>query len=166
MATSVQLIEINKRGKMAIKEEHLRTMIMDILTPLDWYSEDAEELLMMTMAVETHLGEYLTQEGGPAEGIFQMEPDTERDIHENFLQYREETANKVYSHMSMMGEDLKYNLPYQVILARVHYLRVHKPIPDKGNTEALAEYWKQYWNTEEGKGTVTKAMEKYDYYVE
>ena len=151
---------------MAIKESHLRNMIKETLTPVGWYSEDVEELLMLTMATETHLGEYLEQDGGPASGIYQIEPATEHDIHMNYLAYREEKANKVYSHMSMYGDDLKYNLPYQTILARVHYMRVSDPLPSKDDIEGLAEYWKKHWNTEEGKGTVLKAMEKYNYYVE
>ena len=150
---------------MAIKEEHLRRMIKDTLTPFNWYTPDVEELLMLTMATETHLGEYLKQEGGIAEGIYQIEPETAIDIHNNWLHYREDTANRVYSYMTMMGKDLRYNLQYQTLLARIHYLRVEEAIPDKDDVEGLAKYWKQYWNTEEGKGTVLKAMEKYEYYV-
>ena len=146
-------------------EGQLRVMVKETLKPLGMYSEEVEELLMMTMAAESHLGEYLEQVGGPASGLYQMEPKTAQDIHNNYLHYREETANKVYSFMTMMGTDLKYNLQYQTIMARLHYMRVPKEIPPKEDVEGLAEYYKTYWNTYKGKATVDGAIEKYNYYV-
>lgn len=49
---------------------------------------DVVELLLLTCAAESAMGKYIMQVGGPARGIFQMEPNTEKDIWENWLKYK------------------------------------------------------------------------------
>jgi len=80
-----------------MNKDHLRELISRVLEQLDLYSRDAVELLMLTAAAESNLGEYLRQVGrGPALGIFQMEPSTETDIWYNYLRYRSELALRMY----------------------------------------------------------------------
>jgi hypothetical protein len=50
--------------------------VLEYLHPDIPYSHEAEDLLMMIAAHESHLGEYVKQVQGPALGIYQMEPDT------------------------------------------------------------------------------------------
>ena len=38
-------------------------------------------------------------------------------------------------------------------------------LPNSYDIEGLAKYWKKYYNTEGGKGTVEKFIEKYEKYV-
>jgi len=117
--------------------------------------KNAVDLLMETCAVESDFMTYNKQIGGPALGIFQMEPDTLHDIRVNYIKYRPE-----------LREFLEGNLldvEFAIIAARIHYMRVSTPIP---STRLLrAKYWKQYYNTHLGRGTVEKYMEKAQRYL-
>ena len=73
---------------MSINKNDIREAIREVLTYLGKHSDSAEELLMLTCAVESQLGTYLKQIKGPARGIFQMEPATERDCWVNFLRMK------------------------------------------------------------------------------
>lgn len=142
----------------------LRRIIQSVLKPIGLYSADAEELLVLTAAVESKGGKYLYQIKGPARGIFQMEPRTEQCIIDNYLRYKEELDDKVKQYITGKN-DLVTNLAYQIIMARIHYLRVPAPLPDRNDVEAMAKYWKQYYNTPKGKGTVEKAIGEYYEYA-
>ncbi len=55
----------------------LRELIQLVLEEYGLYSRDAEEILMLTCAAESNMGQYIKQVGGgPALGIFQCEPNT------------------------------------------------------------------------------------------
>lgn len=146
---------------------HLRELIKTVLKDGNLDGPDATELLMMTAAVESSLGHFLEQLGeGPALGIFQMEPKTETDIWENWLQYRFDMANFIRSYIAPGGkEQLKWNLAYQILMARIHYLRVPDPLPSKDDVFAMARYWKKHYNTYKGAGTIQDAVEAYSRYV-
>jgi hypothetical protein len=148
-----------------MNREQLRMLIRSVLQELQLYSEDAEEQLMLTAAVESNLGEYIAQVGGPAQGIFQMEPATEGDIWNNYLRYKQHLAEKIKALAGESAYRLRGNLIYQIAMARVHYLRVSEPLPSRHDVEGLAQYWKDHYNTFKGKGTVEKAVEKYEVYV-
>lgn len=144
----------------------LRELIEHVLRDIDMYSESAVELLMLTAAVESNLGEYIKQKGGgPALGIFQMEPDTEDDIWFSYLYYRDAKQRIVEKYDSAGEFDLWANLGYQIVLCRFHYYRVPEPLPAADDIRGLAFYWKRYYNTRKGKGTVKKAIAKYEKYV-
>lgn len=51
-----------------------------------------------------------------------------------------------------------------VTFARLHYLRVAESVPD--DLRGQAGYWKRYYNTRLGKGTVEVYIEKWKRYVE
>jgi len=142
----------------------LRELIRTILIEADLYSEDAVELLMMTAAVESRLGYYIKQINGPARGIFQMEPATEKDLWKNYLEYRPSRAEVIARFDTSDDRDLWYNLGYQILLARMHYVRVPKPLPPHNDLFAMARYWKEFYNTYQGAGTVQKAVEAYERY--
>lgn len=145
---------------------------LQYLSPAIPYSETAVELLMMTAAHESHLGEYIAQVGGPALGIYQMEPDTHGDIYKNFLEYRKELKSNLIDITIgaivtfQPNEDLVLNLAYATAMARVHYFRVPEALPE-GNLQneetirKLAAYAKKYYNTELGKATEEDYYEAY-----
>ena len=124
------------------------------------YSEHAVELLLMTAAHESHLGTYIRQTEGPALGIYQMEPATEADTHENWIKHRKELAD--YMKMFARGS-LEWDLKYSTIMARIYYYRQPEPLPT--DTRGLAEYAKQHWNTDLGKATVEDYLEDYHRYA-
>lgn len=57
------------------------------------------------------------------------------------------------------------NLYYQTAMARCKYLMIPEPLPPADDVEALAVYWKKWYNSEAGKGTVQGAIENYNKYV-
>jgi len=145
----------------------LRELINDILDEANLNSEDATELLMLTAAVESSLGYFIKQLGkGPALGIFQMEPATERDIWENWLQYRFELANFIRLYVCPGGKNqLKWNIAYQILMCRLHYRRVAEPLPSHTDVYAMGRYWKKHYNTYQGTGTIQDAVDAYNRYV-
>ncbi|MFR5683794.1 MAG: hypothetical protein ACLUD1_07050 [Clostridia bacterium] len=144
-------------------KEQLRDLIHRVLVALDLHSEVAENLLMGTAAQESELGEYIRQLGsGTALGIFQMEPNTFKDIVYNYLQYKPDLAKKIIyvsGINALRSEYLEYNFALSICMCRVHYLRVSEPIP--ANLLGWAKYWKEYYNTRLGKGTEGEFMQNF-----
>lgn len=122
------------------------------------YSESAFNLLILTALHESYGLQYIRQKRGPALGFFQMEPATEKDIWENYLAFKKDLSELVtnITGRSGPGDWLEYDLCYQIIMARIHYLRVKEPIPNQDDIEEMARYWKKYYNTEAGRGTEEK----------
>ena len=146
----------------------LRSLISSVLQNFDsemLFSDDAVNLLLGTAAVESLFGYYITQVGGPAKGIFQMEPATEKDIWENWLKYQGELSvrMRIRGYTGPDPEKLLYDLQYQILMARFHYRRVRDAIPP--TLLGQAKYWKEHYNTYLGAGTICKYMEAYAKYV-
>ncbi len=155
---------------MGIEPNHLRSLITKTLSALDLYSLSAVGLLMGTAAQESRMGTYLAQlGGGPARGIFQMEPATESDIWKHFLDLsRQDIAMRLRT-VTGVGEPdvlaLEGNLIYQIGMCRVHYLRRRDPLPEYDDVIGLARYWKSHYNTHLGKGTVREFVDNYHRFV-
>ena len=139
---------------------------------LGLHSEHAVGLLLAKCAHESVFGTYIRQVGGPALGVFQMEPFTENDCWVNFLDYKPPLAKLIKDlrdderfhlknqmglfatppkQMPITNSPLEVNLAYQVAMARVRYLR--SPLPIGNTREAWADIWKAAYNTVKGKGT-------------
>ena len=148
-----------------IKINQLQKLTQYVLNGLDLYSKDAEYLLIGTAVHESTIGgdTCLEQVGGPALGIMQMEPTTERDIWDNYLHFRSALAGKlgVISGTVGPGPDLWYNLAYQIGMARIHYLRKPGRLPAYVDIVGMAQYWKEHYNTHKGKGTVEEFMHNF-----
>lgn len=148
-------------------KQTLRSKITDVLQRLGAYSADAVELLLGTCAQESAFGKYRKQlGGGPALGIFQMEPDTFNDIVKNYLAYRPELESKILSISGvteLKATDVENNDDLAICMARVHYMRVKEGVPS--TLEGQANYWKKYYNTVKGAGTVEEYIANYNRYV-
>ncbi|WP_065218443.1 MULTISPECIES: hypothetical protein [Butyricimonas] len=146
----------------------IRNLITSVLKEIGLYSDNAVNLLMGTAAQESRLGKYRKQiGGGPALGIFQMEPATFNDIVNNYLRYKPELAAKIERAARVSrfkAEDIENNDLLAICMARVHYLRVKKAIPS--NLEGWATYWKRYYNTPLGKGKEEEFIANYKKYVQ
>lgn len=139
-----------------MNKHELSELITGTLHRINLYSSDARELLMGTCAQESALGKYRRQiGGGPALGIFQMEPATFHDIVKNYLNHKPELKAKVLEVSGLKElddpEELVFNDRLAVCMARVHYLRVSEKIPS--DLDGWAKYWKRYYNTTKGRGT-------------
>jgi hypothetical protein len=157
-----------KAMSTAINPDTLRLHIRSTLQLVNMWSCDAEELLIGTAAQESHLGYYRRQIRGPARGIYQMEPATERDIWDNYLRVRPDISDLVYAICGVDGPDqiqLERNLMYQTIMARIHYRRVSAPLPPAANLTEQARYWKRYYNTDQGRGRPSEYIENYRRFV-
>lgn len=137
-----------------IDAEQFRTLVVrPVLNTLQAWSEEAEELLMFTAALESDCGTYLAQIKGPALGVYQCEPGTHTDIWRNFLLNNSRLSLLMSMHFSCpiipMEERLVYDLKYATAIARIHYLRVKESLPS--GIEAMWEYYKKHYNTGSGK---------------
>jgi hypothetical protein len=164
----------NWRPEM-IAPKQLRELIRHVLTVYggpEYASESAIELLMLTAAQESRCGRFLRQlNGGPARGIFQIEPWVVDDLWENFLQYPKNRQERTMFIKAQAGTHhdheahLQGNLVYQIVVARLQYFRFSEPIPAADDVGRLAGYWKRYWNTAKGAGTAAEAIENYNKYT-
>lgn len=148
--------------------EQLRTVIVKpVLNGMGLWSPEAEELLLGTAAHESDGLKRITQYGnGPALSYFQMEPDTLDDLYENYLKYRPDKKNLLdkYKIPSLgLADNLSMNIAFAVASARLHYFRVAEPIPK--SLVGQAAYWKEHWNTVNGKGTVEQYIGHYNHYI-
>jgi hypothetical protein len=151
---------------MGIEVTHLREYVVKpTLKYLDLYSKSAENLMLGTAAQESKMGRWLHQVKGPAKGIYQMEMATHEDIWNNYLSYKIDLKNKILQFATSREDDLVFNLAYATAMARVHYLRISEPLPHEDDVAGLAKYWKQFYNTKLGKGTVDEFMRNYETYV-
>lgn len=154
---------------MSLYKDYLRSLITETLIAIDLYSDNAVELLMGTCATESLMGKYNQQlGGGPALGIFQMEPATMVDIFDNYLKYKPDLIKAIEKISGVNGpskNDLHYNLVYQILLARIHYLRRKQEIPDYKDVPGLANYWKDHYNTKLGAGTPEHFIDNYKKFV-
>lgn len=152
-----------------IPVETLRLHIRSTLQLIALWSPAAEELLLGTAAQESHLGYYRRQVNGPARGIYQMEPETERSLWIDSIAFRPAlavTINHVCGISQPYPPALEFNLAYQTIMARLrYYLWVKEPIPAADNLRGQAAYWKRNYNTAEGAGTVSEYLSNYRKYV-
>lgn len=137
-----------------MNSEQLRSLIRDVLECWGMYSESLEELLLLTAATESHCGRWWRQVGGPARGIFMMEPGTQEWI------WNKDFRDAAHYPFGDMGYDLAAQIYYA---ARLYELRGFDG--KRKSIEELAADWKTLWNTKHGKGTIVKAIEDYNKYV-
>lgn len=103
---------------------------------------------------------------GPAYGLFQMEARTYHDHWDRWLvTQKKELAAKLERLIlpvpGIMGIDqLHGNHYYAAAMCRVHYLRAPAKLPGWNDLEGQARYWKEFYNTKYGKGTVEGYMKK------
>lgn len=128
------------------------------LEGLDMHSQDAFDLVMRTGMQESQF-KYLEQlGGGPGLGLFQTEPGMTgaEDTWYNYLVFKEEVRDRMKALFLPMGPwdevTIMSNLALQVALCRLKYRRYSQPIPS--TIEAQAEYWKYWYNTPGGAGTL------------
>lgn len=145
-----------------MNKNQLKNAILFVLSKYNFkITDNIVNMLLETAYVESNCGEYIKQINGPACGVFQMEPNTAKDIQNNYLKYNkkyQEYHDALYIKCLTLDENLCYNLAYSIFMCRMFYLRIKESIPN--TVESRAKYWKKYYNTELGKGTVEKYIEK------
>lgn len=153
---------------MTINVNDLRIhIIRPVLQSLDLYSQAAENLLLGTAAQESRMGFYVRQINGVALGIYQMEPDTYYSIKNDYLAYKPALSKKVdaWSNGTDDVNQLVINHNYSTAMARLKYAWIKEPLPEASDIRGLAQYWKKYYNTPAGKGTIDEFISNYMDYV-
>lgn len=142
-------------------------VIRPVLTAADMWSPAAENLLLGTAAAESALGYYLHQDGGPALGIYQMEPATHDSLWDNYLRYRPELLHAARWYLGSADPYLSLtgNLLYATFMTRIKYFKDPQPLPGAEDIPGLAAYWKRVYNTEKGAGTEAKFVANYKRFV-
>lgn len=141
-------------------EHFRRDTIAPTLRLIGSWSESAEALLLGTALVESGLQATRQHGGGPALGYFQMEPATHDDLW-RYLESRRPTLGATLRNIAGQSgqppaETMINNAAYACAMARVHYMRIPEKIPPANDINGLAAYWKRYYNTPNGAGTVEK----------
>ncbi len=114
----------------------------------------ASFLLLGTALMESNLTHVRQLSGGPALGVFQMEPATHDDIWLNWLNRRTSAMNELGNSILGLAGDwppgamqMVANLQYATAMARVLYRRRPERLPDPFNIPEQANYWKRHYNT-------------------
>lgn len=102
---------------------------------------------------------------GPAVGLWQMEPTTMAWLFEWLGAPGREAFGKAFFVAARCDDpaldDAHGNLYLACALARLRYWVVPEALP-AFDGESLARYWKTYYNTTAGKGTVEEALDEFD----
>jgi len=122
------------------------------LTGLGLGGRSAVNLLAGTALAESR-GTYLKQiGGGPALGLWQMEPATHDDCWDNFLRFP--VGKRLGGILEdMLAPDLPRsaqmvtNLRYACAMARIRFYRVKDALPVASDPYALSRYHKVHYNT-------------------
>jgi hypothetical protein len=136
-------------------------VIRPALESIGLWSPAAENLVLGTALVESKAA-YVRQVKGPAISIFQIEPATYKDLL-RWLKERPDLEHKVMVLRSGMYPvadsvfEMQGNLCYAAAMCRVFYRRIPQELPGPANSLGMAKYWKVFYNTLLGKGTIEKA---------
>ena len=150
-------------------KEFLLTVVRPALAAIGRPGIAAEQLLMGTAVKESDLLHKTQLGGGPALGYFQMEPATHEDLWSNFLSLGSgrELGGKIRA-LGNTGSTgvpasslLKDNDQYAAAMCRAHYARRSDPLPAANDVEAMAAYWKKWYNTPLGAGTADQFVVKW-----
>lgn len=145
----------------AFRLDVIRPILSDLsaLSGRELGGDDAEEILLYTAFHESGGFRWRRQlSGGPALGVYQMEPSTHDDIWLNFLSSREDLDSALRDLFTPADGHIDSSLlelddGYATAMARIHYLRARQVLPPAGRIEAQAAYWKRNYNTALGAGT-------------
>jgi hypothetical protein len=161
----------------------LTTVIQPALIAIGLNSLNAEQLVLGTAIQESGLIYRHQTGGGPALGLFQMEPMDHHDIWVNFLANQPALRSKVLTladpgelidpggnanpHGDYVRDDaLVSNDEYSAALCRIHYRRheASSPLPLVNDIQGMAVYWKTNYN-DGGSGRVDEFVENWDRYM-
>ena len=140
-----------------------KDIVNSTLNLMEKWSQSAENLIMGTAMQESHFTHRKQLGGGPALGLFQMEPATHDDIWNNYICHRN-NLNEIMKQFTKdaLPDQLENDDRYAAAMCRVHYMRVPEALPFENDVVGLAAYWKSYYNTPSGAGTMNEFIENYE----
>lgn len=158
---------------MDVEQLH-RYVVVPVLEHLDRADPGIDSIAAQELVLGTALTESVThfirqKGGGPALGLWQMEPATHDDIWEHWLRNRKALRDAILALVSpwpLGAQQLCGNLYYGAAMCRIHYRRSRHSLPAPHDPLGLARMWKRVYNTSLGKGTVEKALPHFTRAVE
>ena len=130
-------------------------VIKPSLEALGLCSPAAVNLMTGTALAESRAA-YLHQlGGGPALGLWQMEPETHDDCWKNFLNFPAQSKFATALHRMIAAdlspvEQLVGNLRYACAMARIKYYRSPRALPEFDDADALSVFHKTIYNSNDG----------------
>lgn len=140
-----------------MKYSDFRHWCTEFLLEFGMHSDHCVEILAMICAHESLGGKYRRQiGGGPALGVYQMEPATHDSIWNH--------SDTIHGKALKLGikrdlSKLEFDDRYATFVARCYLAMDKNPLPK--TPEAMAEYCKSYWNRT-GKATPQKYLDDYN----
>lgn len=125
----------------------------------------ARDLLFGTAIAESGLAPRFQDSEGDAIGLFQIEYGTYRDILNRVLKKNNPLLyESILSHFGNGGkisfEDLQTKNALSAVFARLKYAQSGVLLPEAGDYAAQGAYYKKYYNTHLGKGSVSNFVRK------
>ena len=121
------------------------------LRTLDLWSPAAERLVFLTAIHESGLRSLLQRGGGPARGVYQIEPATMADV----IERTQKKYPRLWSRAELflapapsLDDQLVTNLAWATVICRLKYYLVPESLPYAGDRSALAAYWGKWYQTE------------------
>lgn len=143
-----------------ISKKHLDQIIIDVCNTLGYGSNDNAHLLLSeTAQAETAYGDTLDKHLTSGYGIFQFDKVGFEDTRDRTSAARKELIKKTYDididQVDILA--LQWSPLLSAIFARLFYLLRPGAIPT--DIIGRANYWKTYYNTELGAGTVSHYLQ-------
>ena len=157
------LFQEAKSNLPGIYQSHIERIVESTLKYLNESNiKDWTRLLTITITTESDMGKYLKQLKGPAVGITQVEPETERHALDWMCNKERKTYDKIKKlrvPAKVSIHEAEYNLAYSIALAYSTY-RMRKVDPKNKSIKELVELYKIHFNTIKGKATIEGVLNK------
>ncbi len=123
--------------------------------------QSAEELMLGTIAHESHMGTWRKQMGGgPGLGLVMYEPPTFNWIAKKYPDILLKFYPEIPRFESIENDDV-----LAVIMCRLRYYVVPEKLPEPGDIKGMARYWKEYYNTDKGRGNEQEFARNYRKFI-
>lgn len=141
--------------------KQFKYLVRTVLDAINLGGDTAVNLLTGTALYESDLIYLLQFPVAHAVSLFQIEKATYLGLRER-LKRKPDLRNKILAYCSLtdIPEDYNHlvgNIALSIIMARLKYYLIPNPLP-ANEPLALAQYYKQFYNTPQGKADVNKAV--------
>ena len=150
-----------------VERQHIFDIVANICQVLgNGANESANKLILGTIAAETMLGEYKDPTPFRAgTGICQFDKIAFQDVK---ARTRKHNTKLILENFNIdihkvTYDMLEYNPLLSIIFCRLFYKLIPAEIPS--DLYLMACYWKRYYNTEQGKGTVEHFIGNYHHFI-
>jgi len=140
--------------------EHLENEVEDVCNNLGSKPKLSAQMLMETCGAETQLGTFPDRHPEKlGVGAFQFDQIALDDLQKETDQRHKDKVLALWDYDldAVELKDLAFDVKLAAICCRLKYMRIPDAIPT--NYMDRASYWKRFYNTEAGKGTVEHYLE-------